>query len=582
MRTLAIVVFLATLGSVRVASAEPVVLAVDGKDIYIDLGARDGVGAGSELELLHEVVVRDPRSGTTLRDRFALGTLAVVKSGDHLSVAHADDELAKRVLAGDHVRLLTAEKHFVDPWALQVEASKGAAALPVVAAPPDAGPAIDHAELARKAWEDTLGQPPERRITRWDQLLRDDPKTPYAKLVTNEIESLRAQIAARDAAVAKASSARSDDRNPRIAALATALARGTHEVGDLLSLAAFERAVPGRAIPLAFLVRQPAEVGRAWLYVRPHGEPGFRRLELVRDGDAYLRATIERELVRPPRLEWYVEVQGPTATPPEPVLGSQDQPQALVVEDDLTEEPVQQGRSHVDAHVDYVDFDGGLNKGFDQYYQAEIDFTYRFITPVYAVRLGFGTLSGVGGPKDVIDADPTERCKDLAGAGAYRCKRVTFSYVYSEVELRLRPNVALMLRPQAGLLTTDTMEDSTQTRCSGSDVAECEFLTGVGARARLRLGSELGTNLVLGAGFTQGVGTLLEAAYHWLPTPVVPVQLTVQVTDQPVPEDFGVRLIGDVGLRELSWFYPSLRLSYQARDIDHAGVSGGLAMNFDW
>ena len=50
MRTLAIVVVLAfaTLGPLRVASAEPVVVAVDGKDIYIDLGARDGVGAGSD------------------------------------------------------------------------------------------------------------------------------------------------------------------------------------------------------------------------------------------------------------------------------------------------------------------------------------------------------------------------------------------------------------------------------------------------------------------------------------------------------------------------------------------------------
>jgi hypothetical protein len=52
----------------------------------------------------------------------------------------------------------------------------------------------------------------------------------------------------------------------------------------------------------------------------------------------------------------------------------------------------------------------------------------------------------------------------------------------------------------------------------------------------------------------------------------------------PVPEDFGVRLIGDIGWRsrDIAWFYPSLRLSYQARDIDHAGLSGGLAMNFDW
>ena len=56
------------------AYAEPVVLAIEGKDIYVDLGAKDGVGSGSELELMHEVVARDPRSGSTLRDRFALGT----------------------------------------------------------------------------------------------------------------------------------------------------------------------------------------------------------------------------------------------------------------------------------------------------------------------------------------------------------------------------------------------------------------------------------------------------------------------------------------------------------------------------
>ena len=86
---------------------------------------------------------------------------------------------------------------------------------------------------------------------------------------------------------------------------------------------------------------------------------------------------------------------------------------------------------------------------------------------------------------------------------------------------------------------------------------------------------------MLGAGFTDALGTLLEAAYNWLP-PVVPVQLTVQVTDQPVVEDFGVRLIADVGVRHCPGSIPSVRLSYQARDIDHAGISGGFAMNFDW
>jgi hypothetical protein len=60
------------------------------------------------------------------------------------------------------------------------------------------------------------------------------------------------------------------------------------------------------------------------------------------------------------------------------------------------------------------------------------------------------------------------------------------------------------------------------------------------------------------------------------------VQIMVQVTDEPVPQDFGVRLIGDVGVRRFGAFFPSVRVSYQARDIHHAGVSGGMAMNFDW
>src|SRR4029077_17789097 len=99
------------------AYAEPTVLAVDGKDIYVDLGANDGVGAGAELELLHEVVARDPRTGQPLRDHFALGRLTVAKAGDAVCVAHADDALAKRVLAGDHVRLVSPKRAFVDPWA---------------------------------------------------------------------------------------------------------------------------------------------------------------------------------------------------------------------------------------------------------------------------------------------------------------------------------------------------------------------------------------------------------------------------------------------------------------------------------
>ena len=566
-------------GAARADAADKVVLAVDGPDIYVDAGARDGVGAGSELELLHEVVVRDPRTGATLRDRFALGVLTVARSGERVSVARTADELRARVLAGDRVRLISAARAFVDPWAERIAASRGEAVGP--AAGPGGrdprGAPIDHAELARVAWQDTLGKPPEQRIARWAALLGADPQTPYRAAVQAEINSLKQQITARQAALAAAAAAGgTDTRALRLARLAAQVPAS--QSGGALDVAPLGEAVPGRPLALAFTVRDP-RVTRAWLYVRSPGEAGYRRLELVADGDAYLRGTIAAEQVAAPSVQWYVEAAAGGAAPV-PVLGSSSEPRTITVEREVEEAPVQRGRSHIDAHVDYVDFDGKLGGGFDQYYQAEMDFTYRFLDPIYAVRLGFGTLSGTGGPKNIIDADPAGKCTDEAGN--YYCKRVTFSYVYTELEHRIRPNVAVMIRPQVGLVTSDVKMDGERSRCTTSDVDGCEFLTGFGGRIRLRLGDEAGTNLVIGAAFTQRVGTLLEAAYHWLPARVIPVQLSVQVTDQPVPEDFGVRLIADVGWRKLSWFYPSARLSYQARDIDHAGVSGGFAMNFDW
>ncbi len=571
------------------AEAEPVVLAVNGNDIYVDLGARDGVGAGSELELLHEIVARDPKSGATLRDRFALGTFTVARSGNAVSVAHAGPDLAKRILAGDRVRLVSGKRAFVDPWEEQVATSKGQVA-PQPAQPPVTGPTAggtDHVALARDAWQETLGHNPSERIERWKVLLAKDPQSPYRRAVETEIQSLVDQIQRREEMLARARSTASTERNPRIAQLVAQLeVSSDSRMSDLL-VSSIDRAVPGRPIALAFLARRPGAVASGWLYARPEGAPGFTRTELVRDGDAYMRGTIDGALVRGDRVDWYVEIATPDGEAG-PALGSQNEPLTIVVDKVVAEAPIEPNRTHIDAHVDYVDFDGKFNKGYDQYYQAEMDFTYRFLEPVYAVRLGFGTLSGKGGPKDVIDESRIKgdgingdgTCVDTNGV--YQCEQVTFSYVYTEAELRLRPSVALMIRPQAGILTTDSMDGPSTNRCEGGVIDRCKFTTGFGARGRLRFGEEDGTNLVIGAAFTNHVGTLLEAAYHWLPNKVVPVQITVQVTDQPVVKDFGVRLIADVGVRKLSWFYPSARVSYQARDIDHSGLSGGFALNFDW
>lgn len=562
------------------ATAEPVVLGVVGDHAYVDLGARDGVGAGSELELVREVVVTDPVTRKTLRDRFALGTLTVTRAGEHVCEVSIDEPLAGRIAAGDHIRLAGDRRGFVDPWAEAVLASKAASpttdGTPTVTAGGDvhasAAAAVAAAEEARAAWRETLGKPPRDRATVWQGFLIAHPTSPYAAAVRAEIASLEGQARTLDAAVAAANAAHTGV--PERPAVTEALAELAGPAVGSLYAAAPARVLPGRPVELAFTKTQPL-TEPLWLYVQPPGATSYQRMPLVADGDAYLRGTIGADLVRPGVLAWYVAV-GDRA-----IYGDEDAPRTIEVARDLAEAAPERGRTQIHTSLDYVDFDGGLEDGFDQYAQAELDFAYQFRDRVHTARVGFGTMSGTGGPKDVIDADPTHQCLD--GGGTFRCRAVTFSYVYTEFEFRPRKQLAIMVRPQAGLVTTDRRPDGGPRRCGDTtDLTDCDFSHGVGFKLRARIGDADGTNLELGAGFNQGVGTLFEALYNWAPTPKVPVKLAVQVTDLPVPEDFGVRLLADVGWRGVAWVYPSLRVSYQARDIDHVGVSGGLGLNFDW
>jgi hypothetical protein len=186
------------------------------------------------------------------------------------------------------------------------------------------------------------------------------------------------------------------------------------------------------------------------------------------------------------------------------------------------------------------------------------------------MRLGFASMAGEGGPKDAIAQGECDRGDDVNDP----CRRVAFTYTYVELEFKLSDLVAVMVRPMlgGGFSTDHRLEDP----------AFGDFRSSLGLRGRVRIGHEQETNLALGVGSISSFGTLFEAAFTWDVVPRFPIVLSTQVTDQPVVDDFGVRLIADIGYRGLSWVYPSLRLAYQARNIDLSGVSAGFAVNFDW
>ncbi len=586
-RALALLLLAATLLAPRLVRAEAVVLSVQGDTVLVDLGAADGVVAGTELQVLHVVTVKDPITKETLSDTFPLGTLTVLRTGEHVAEARAEEGLGKRVRVGDPVTVASATVAVRDPWQERVDESKraprptttagagGRKGTSAAARRTAAQREVDDDDAVREVWRATLGQPPLARIERWEALLAAAPHNRHADSILAEIASLRAQA---DALARAADVVPADRAVLRATALAALDARAR---GHLLAGAPPEHALGGRPVALAFLVLAPAATAHAWLYARAGGAGDYRRIALAPDGDGYLRGEIPAELVVAPGVEWFVEVGAARGDDPIAALGRRDAPLRIEVADAVEPPAALAGRSRVTMSADYVDFDGGLGKGWDQYQQAELDFMYRFVKPIYALRLGLGTLSGTGGPKDTIDNDLTGQCRNTGGAR--ECRKLSFTYVYTEVELKLATNASLMLRPQIGRLTFDDRGDGAAGDClEGEPDAACEITQGAGFRARLRLGQERGTNLLLGAAVTQRIGTLLEAAYSWTPRPEVPVLLAVQVTNMPFPEDFGVRIVGDVGWRRTSWVYPSLRLSYQARDVDHSGFSGGLGLNFDW
>ena len=393
-------------------------LAVSGDDVYVDLGSRDGVGAGARLSLLRVVVARDPVSGQVLRDRFAVGTLTVERAGEHVALAHPEAGARRarsRLATGSPWRRCRAASSIRGRSGSPPPRRRRPAPPPAARArrSPPAGARSTRPTPRARCGGPTWASPRRRGPPAGGRYLSGRPDSPYEAAVRAEIASLDRQAAALTAARGRADA---PDDAGRARQLARTLADLTPAARTRSPLAvdAPAQVLPGRPVTLAFAIVDPAAATRAWLYVRRHGAPAYQRLELVRTGDAYLRATIPADLIGPGGADWFVETARGDG-PPRAAIGSEGHPRILAAAPDLTEPPIARHRSTVTATVDYVDFDGRLQRGHDQYYQAEVGFAYRFLHPVHAVRLGFGTLSGQGGPKDVIDADPTGRCLDADG-----------------------------------------------------------------------------------------------------------------------------------------------------------------------
>ncbi|WP_224243253.1 hypothetical protein [Hyalangium gracile] len=389
---------------------------------------------------------------------------------------------------------------------------------PASPTPPDA----ERAAL-RSSWDAALKLPPSERARVWEGFLAAWPQTDLAGPIRAEIALLRATPAAQPGEEAP-----------------------TPPAESVLKVAGPDTALVGEPVIISLThLAGPAPRG-AMLHWRQQGAPGFQTHHMRAEPTGHFRAQLPQDSVAEPAIEYFVEAtleDGAT----QPVAGSATQPQRVAIKLPPSARLIErENRSRVRIHDEYVDFN--RFKGNDVYNLFEVDFLYRVLTTVHSVRVGFGSYQGRGTPKELLDTDTAP-------------KRVGFTYGFSELELRLLPSLAGLARVSAGV--------------------NREGLT-TGLELGMRIGSETGTSLTVRGATIRNIGKRANLALAWDAVRGWPMSAEVVVTNEPIGEDLGVRLLYTVGRSVTPWLDVSGRVGYQLRDINHSGLTLGLGTTFHW
>lgn len=515
-----------------------VVLALDGSEVVVDLGRKQGVSDNDVLELWRPLKLKHPVTGKLVSDRFRIGALKITQVREVMSLAKPTAPLARPVEAGDVVIMVGVAKP-------AVTATSPSAKPPASGAPAPTPTVIDADPEVRALgalFESLHGTSPEARAKAYDDFIKANPKSRFAGVLQEEIIALRKAGAPGAAAPTPA-----EESEP------TVRARSWSKVDEAL-----------QASPLVIAIELEGPVAGAVIQVRAADEPAFTMIPFVPRGDGYWSVTIPGERMRVPTVSWFVEAvstDGKTV----PVLGSSGEPMATKI-------TVKPGSSTPLRHkniaaiwTDYADYNRWI--GNDWAFQTEGYFGMRFgDVGVRAVRSGFGVYRGKGGSIDELDKQGLDP------------RAVGLSYGYLEGEFGIDPFWGIIARAIVGL---------------GNDGVNG------GGQGFVRIGNDQKTNLMIGGEILGGIGlrgiTQLQLAVF----PRIPIIVRSEVTNQPAGEqrfqsstaptrisgavgDIGVRAIVQVGYRLTESLSLFVRGSYQGRTIVHAGPGFGAGASFEW
>jgi hypothetical protein len=287
-------------------------------------------------------------------------------------------------------------------------------------------------------------------------------------------------------------------------------------------------------------------------------------MELV--ADDYFAATIPAAHVEAPGLAIFVEAVGADGHAVA-VLGRSDAPMDADVRPAEIVAPPSELRASARVSTDYADYN--RLRGDDYAWQTEGEFGLRLGDEgARALRSGFGVYRGRGGSVDELDEQ---------GAAP---REVGLTYGYLEGELAPTTAFAILPRGVVGL---------------GDDGVA------VGAQLLFRIGSDLGTNLLLGGEALGTVGIRGIAQLELAVFEDVPILFRTEVTNQPAGSapsredlavgdaprslegaDVGARGIAEIGYRLTPELVVRARGSFQGRTIEHAGPGFGGGVSYTW
>jgi len=312
----------------------------------------------------------------------------------------------------------------------------------------------------------------------------------------------------------------------------------------------------------------PQFVKRALLVYRPAKQKGYREIEFRRGAPGPYVAVLPAELVQSPAIDYTIELERTDGTR-QAVFSTRAEPYRVQVPEDgmdsienALSERLDERRSVFSSRAEYVSFgkslatverdDGQLDEREvnDRYYRIEGGYTYRPMRTISEFSIRVGMVRG-SAPVPVRELLP----------GQSEGERFDVGLNYGATSVRFR------------------MHDSWHIDGSMlANVTEVGFSVGTGAT--LHIGDPYGSKISLGFEAIQTFGLRFFTQVDIQAHERVRVSPIIEATNMPSAEDYGVRLLGEVGLDLGYGFAVAGRGGYQARQATSGGPSGGGTVSY--